>query len=260
MQTAVATAARIKPPMATYRILQNVSGVLKPGRITLLLGPPGGGKSMLMQALCGAAPVGTTGAITYNGHDLSQFNVTRTARYIAQFDLHNPQLTVRETLTFSAMVQGPGYNTDMLRLLQEKESALGIAPDPHVAELMAGLHQDDDPSCNVALTLQLLSLVNCADTIVGDAMTRGISGGERKRVTTGEFIVGPSKVRPLCTLLVAPGSAARRLEPCAEDVLSKCSLGSGSGCSLWKREIPDWYHGVSVCSCARMLGTRLAAM
>ena len=37
-------------------------------------------------------------------------------------------------------------------------------------------------------------LTNCADTIVGDGMTRGISGGERKRVTTGEIIVGPSKV------------------------------------------------------------------
>lgn len=203
MQTAVATAARIKPPMATYRILQNVSGVLKPGRITLLLGPPGGGKSMLMQALCGAAPVGTTGSVAYNGHDLSEFNVVRTARYVAQFDLHNPQLTVRETLTFSAMVQGPGYNTDLLRILEEKEKAAGIAPDPAVAELMAGLHRDDDPSCNVALTLQLLSLVNCADTIVGDSMTRGISGGERKRVTTGEFLVGPSKVRATCCALCA---------------------------------------------------------
>lgn len=200
----MATAARIKPPMATYRILQNVSGVLKPGRVTLLLGPPGGGKSMLMQALCGAAPVGTTGSITYNGHNLSEFNVVRTARYIAQFDLHNPQLTVRETLTFSAMVQGPGYNTDLLRLLEERERAQGIAPDPAVAELMSGLHHNEDPSCNVALTLQLLSLVNCADTIVGDAMTRGISGGERKRVTTGEFIVGPSKVRRLqCYILRA---------------------------------------------------------
>lgn len=32
------------------------------------------------------------------------------ARYVNQFDLHNAQLTVRETLTFSAMCQGEGYN------------------------------------------------------------------------------------------------------------------------------------------------------
>jgi ABC-type multidrug transport system ATPase subunit len=43
--------------MQEVKILQNLSGVFKPGRICLLLGPPGGGKSMLMKALCGAAPV-----------------------------------------------------------------------------------------------------------------------------------------------------------------------------------------------------------
>ncbi len=33
----------------------------------------------------------------------------------------------------------------------------------------------------------------CADTIVGNQMIRGISGGQRKRVTTGEMTVGPMK-------------------------------------------------------------------
>ena len=42
--------------------------------------------------------------------------------------------------------------------------------------------------------MQLLGLDICADTMVGDQMIRGISGGQRKRVTTGEMIVGPSKV------------------------------------------------------------------
>jgi ABC-type multidrug transport system ATPase subunit len=42
--------------------------------------------------------------------------------------------------------------------------------------------------------VQLLGLDICADTMVGDQMIRGISGGQRKRVTTGEMIVGPSKV------------------------------------------------------------------
>lgn len=39
---------------------------------------------------------------------------------------------------------------------------------------------------------QLLGLDICADTMVGNQMRRGISGGQKKRVTTGEMIVGPS--------------------------------------------------------------------
>ncbi|KAG4388234.1 hypothetical protein GLYMA_09G130700v4 [Glycine max] len=40
--------------------------------------------------------------------------------------------------------------------------------------------------------LRILGLEVCADTIVGNAMLRGISGGQRKRVTTGEMLVGPA--------------------------------------------------------------------
>ncbi|XLU44223.1 hypothetical protein S245_039037, partial [Arachis hypogaea] len=38
----------------------------------------------------------------------------------------------------------------------------------------------------------ILGLDICADTIVGNEMLRGISGGQRKRVTTGEMLVGPT--------------------------------------------------------------------
>uniref|UniRef100_A0A7N2L584 ABC transporter domain-containing protein n=1 Tax=Quercus lobata TaxID=97700 RepID=A0A7N2L584_QUELO len=41
--------------------------------------------------------------------------------------------------------------------------------------------------------LKILGLDICADTLVGDAMRRGISGGQKKRLTTGEMIVGPTK-------------------------------------------------------------------
>jgi ABC-type multidrug transport system ATPase subunit len=95
--------------MEHYTILHDLSGVFTPGRICLVLGPPGGGKSMLMKALCGLAPTQITGDLTYNGHTQAEFNV-RTCRYVDQHNLHNPNLTVRETLNFSAMCQGPGYH------------------------------------------------------------------------------------------------------------------------------------------------------
>ena len=40
-------------------------------------------------------------------------------------------------------------------------------------------------SVSAKMTLQVLGLEVCADTIVGDQMKRGISGGQRKRLTTG---------------------------------------------------------------------------
>jgi hypothetical protein len=45
----------------------------------------------------------------------------------------------------------------MLKLLEEREAQLGITPDADVKELMSGLHHNEDPSCNVALTLQVRS-------------------------------------------------------------------------------------------------------
>lgn len=190
---AIATAARLKPPMTEVKALNDVSGVLQPGRITLLLGPPGCGKSLLMKALANSAPLARSGEITYNGHTFDEFNVTRTARYVDQQDVHNPALTVRETLDFSARCQGAGYNRSLINELERREAERGISPDPDVAKLMRHM-TDLDVNINTELVLQLMALKSCADTVVGDGMLRGISGGEKKRVTTAEMLVGPSKV------------------------------------------------------------------
>lgn len=68
------------------------------GRLALLLGPPGSGKSTLLKALGGKLGRGnlraTGGAVTYNGHDLSEFVVQRTSAYIEQRDNHIAELTV----------------------------------------------------------------------------------------------------------------------------------------------------------------------
>lgn len=82
----------------------------------------------------------------------------------------------------------------MVEALEARERKLGIEPDANVAALMTGLADSSHPATAVALTLQLLSLTNCADTIVGDGMIRGVSGGEKRRVTTAEILVGPAKV------------------------------------------------------------------
>ena len=42
--------------------------------------------------------------------------------------------------------------------------------------------------------IDVLGLDICADTIIGNAMRRGVSGGQKKRVTSGEMLVGPKRV------------------------------------------------------------------
>ncbi|CAN8265819.1 unnamed protein product [Cochlearia groenlandica] len=175
-------------------ILKDVSGIIKPGRLTLLLGPPGSGKSTLLKALSGKIESGLkcTGKVTYNGHEVHEFVPERTAAYIGQYDVHLPKLTVRETLKFSAKCQGVGTRYDMLAELLRREKDLKIKPDPYLDALMkASVMKGHKENVVTDYVLKVLGLEICADTIVGDNMERGISGGQKKRVTTGEMLVGP---------------------------------------------------------------------
>ncbi|XP_048139356.1 pleiotropic drug resistance protein 1-like [Rhodamnia argentea] len=176
-------------------ILQDVSGIIKPGRMTLLLGPPSSGKTTLLLALAGKLDpeLKTTGRVTYNGHGLNEFVPQRTAAYISQHDLHIGEMTVRETLAFSARCQGVGSRYDMLSELLRREKAANIKPDPDVDIFMkAAATEGQEANVITDYILKILGLEICADTMVGDEMLRGISGGQRKRVTTGEMLVGPS--------------------------------------------------------------------
>ena len=83
--------------------------------MTLLLGPPSSGKTTLLLALAGKLDhsLKVKGSVTYNGHTLKEFVPQKTSAYVSQNDLHVGELTVRETLDFSAHVQGigPQYGT-----------------------------------------------------------------------------------------------------------------------------------------------------
>ncbi|KAK3161259.1 hypothetical protein QOZ80_1BG0074790 [Eleusine coracana subsp. coracana] len=180
----------------TMPVLHDVSGIIKPRRMTLLLGPPGSGKTTLLLALAGRLDkdLKVKGKVTYNGHEMTEFVPERTAAYISQHDLHIGEMTVRETLAFSARCQGVGSRLDMLTELSRREKAANIKPDADIDAFMkASAMGGQEATVGTDYILKLLGLEICADTMVGDEMLRGISGGQRKRVTTGEMLVGPAR-------------------------------------------------------------------
>ncbi|KAL6573651.1 transcription factor [Orobanche hederae] len=69
-------------------ILNEVSGILRPCRMTLLLGPPSSGKTTLLLALAGKLDPTFSGKVTYNGHERTEFVLKRTETYISRHDLH----------------------------------------------------------------------------------------------------------------------------------------------------------------------------
>ncbi|CAL4925934.1 unnamed protein product [Urochloa decumbens] len=142
----------VKSDKVKINILEDVSGIIQPCRLALLLGPPGCGKSTLLRALAGQLDksLKVTGDISYNGYGLDEFVPEKTAAYISQYDLHIPDMTA---------------------------IAIG-APKK---------------SLQTDYILKIMGLDICADTMVGDVMSRGISGGQKKRLTTAEMIVGPAK-------------------------------------------------------------------
>lgn len=144
-------------------ILNGITGTASPGEIIAVLGPSGSGKSTLLNALSGRLHShALTGSILLNDKKPTKQTLKRTG-FVTQDDVLYPHLTVRETLLYCALLRLPNTLTK-----QDKITAV----DSVMGEL--GLHK-------------------CGDTIIGNTFIRGVSGGERKRVSIAhEMLVNPS--------------------------------------------------------------------
>ncbi|KAH9259532.1 hypothetical protein BASA81_001953 [Batrachochytrium salamandrivorans] len=171
-------------------ILKHLSGVIPPGRITLLLGAPHSGKTQLLHALAkqtkNKGPVKVTGSVHYNSHDSSKVHASNFCTVAEQTDLHIPIMTVRETLEFAQQCRG-----------RPETGNAEIKPKERV---MLGNRVD--------LVMAVLGLTRVADTVAGNENLKGISGGEMRRLTLGEMLVAGAKVLLLDEVSTGLDSAA----------------------------------------------------
>jgi ABC-type multidrug transport system ATPase subunit len=88
------------------QLLKGVTGAFRPGVLTALVGVSGAGKTTLMDVLAGRKTGGyIEGEIRINGHPKKQETFARIAGYCEQDDIHSPQVTVFESLVFSASLR-----------------------------------------------------------------------------------------------------------------------------------------------------------
>ena len=146
------------------RILTKVSGVVKPGEFLAVMGPSGAGKTTLLNCLSNRKQntikiESCNIFLNYNPINPTQYSSL--IGFVPQDDILFTSMTPREILDFSAGMT--------LRISPENKKML------------------------VDQTLKELGLNACADTVVGGLMTRGLSGGEKKRTSVGmELICNPS--------------------------------------------------------------------
>ena len=142
-------------------LLRHVSGYLHPGQMVGILAGPDGGATPLLNVLAGREKDSAwTGSVLYNGQQRTEeFN--RVNGFVDKSDTHIALMTVYETLYFSARLRLPQALPDNLVRLRVK------------------------------LVMKLLGLSHVAETYIGDASVRGVSGGEKRRVSFGvEMVAG----------------------------------------------------------------------
>lgn len=150
-------------------ILHKNSGVLKPGQMCLVLGRPGAGCSTFLKSISNQRDgfLSVEGDVSYAGVGSKEMGKRFGGEvvYNQEDDDHLPTLTVAQTIRFALSTKNP------------KRKIPGVTDKQFREEVLE-------------LLLSMLNIKHTANTIVGNAFMRGVSGGERKRVSIAEMWCG----------------------------------------------------------------------
>jgi len=147
-------------------ILRDFEGVVYAGEMLVVLGPPGSGCSTLLKTIAGEThgfTVDSNSYLNYQGISAAQMHkdFRGEAIYTAEVDAHFPMLSVGDTLTFAARTRLPRH-------------------------IPGGVQKNDFAQHVRDVVMAIFGISHTIDTRVGNEYIRGVSGGERKRVTIAE--------------------------------------------------------------------------
>lgn len=167
-------AAFAKP--AVRELISHFDGCVRPGELLLVLGRPGSGCTTFLKAFCNQRSgfEGVDGDVTYGGVDAGEMakHYRGDIIYNPEDDLHYATLNVRRTLQFALQTRTPG-----------KESRLdGESRKDYVDEFLR-------------IVTKLFWIEHTLGTKVGNEFVRGVSGGERKRVSIAEAMITRASVQ-----------------------------------------------------------------
>ena len=151
-----------------FNILNRFRGVVKPGEMVLVLGRPGSGCTTFLKVISNQRYgfTGIEGEVLYGPFDAETFakKYRGEALYNMEDDVHHPTLTVGQTLGFALDTKTPGTRP-------------------------AGLSKAEFKDRVIKTLLKMFNIEHTINTIVGNPFMRGVSGGERKRVSIAEMMV-----------------------------------------------------------------------
>ena len=151
-----------------FEILSNFRGVAKPGEMVLVLGRPGSGCTTFLKVIANQryGYTSVTGDVLFGPYDAATFSkkFRGEAVYNQEDDVHNAALTVSQTFGFALDTKTPGKRPIGMSKKVFKERVIN-------------------------LLLKMFNIEHTANTVVGNQFIRGISGGERKRVSVAEMLI-----------------------------------------------------------------------